>query len=300
MTRTIDTASAFTEASKYVPPCTLVPASLYTIQALTEAYNQTRVDYIVPMPMNVARLQAYIDNYDVDLERSVVARDGDQILGLAMLGVRPDRTWITRLGVLPNKRRRGTGEAMMRYLLQQSRELGVHHVILEVIKDNVPAHTLFRKLGFRETREFLILRRPPGLPQAYAPPYEAMHQDEEAALALLKQRRSVPSWLDDYPSLRNAGGLECIQVELDDGGRGWLVYQVTVFQLARLVLQTEQGDPTNVTRALLHALHTRYPALDTKTENLPADDPHLQGMLDMGYVESFRRIEMHLALQASS
>ncbi len=37
------------------PPCELVPASAYTVEALTEAYNQTRVDYIVPMPMNPAR-----------------------------------------------------------------------------------------------------------------------------------------------------------------------------------------------------------------------------------------------------
>jgi len=296
MTHTTHTSPPHPEEAKYVPPCTLVPASHYTVAELTEAYNQTRVDYIVPMPMNVARLQAYIDHYDVDLTRSVVALDGEQMLGLAMLGVRPGRTWITRLGVLPNRRGRGTGEAMMRYLLQQSRDLGSHHVILEVIKNNVPAHRLFRKLGFHETRELLILRRPPGMPQGEVPPYEALHRDEEASLALLRQRRSVPSWLDDYPSLRNAGGLACIQVELQDGGRGWLVYQVTVFQLARLVLQTERGDATQVTRALLHALHTHYPALDTKTENLPADDPHLQGMLDMGYVEVFRRIEMHLSL----
>lgn len=278
----------------------LVPASDYTVEALTAIYNQTRVDYIVPMPMNVARLQAYIDNYDCDLTRSVVARAGDQILGLAMLGVRPGRTWITRLGVLPVQRRNGSGEAMMRYLIDQSRDLDADDIILEVIKNNVPAHRLFLKLGFRETRDLLILRRPPGLPNGDVPAYDVAHGGEGAALDLLERRHSVPSWLDDTPSLRHAGQLACLEVELREGGRGWLVYQKTVFQLGRLVLQTEAGAPEAVARALAHALHTRYPVLDTKTENLPADDAHLPGLLAMHYLESFRRIEMRLDLRAGS
>jgi hypothetical protein len=181
---------------------------------------------------------------------------------------------------------------MMRYLIEQSCDLGADHIILEVIKNNVPAHTLFRKLGFVETRELLILRRPPGKPETAAPSYAVTHHDQDAALQLLKTRRSTPSWLDEYPSLRHAGDLACLEVVLNNGGRGWLVYQSTVFQLGRLVLQTEAGDPVEVARALVHALHTRHPVKDTKTENLPADDPHLEGLLDLRYFESFRRIEM--------
>ena len=56
-------------------------ASNFSLQQLTDAYNQTRVDYIVPMPMNVARLQEYIDTYDIDLEASWVAMDGKIIFG---------------------------------------------------------------------------------------------------------------------------------------------------------------------------------------------------------------------------
>ena len=91
------------------PPFQLMPASRFTIEELTRAYNQTRVDYMVPMPMNVIRLTEYIHVYDVDLNYSLVALSSDQILGLGMLGIRPGRTWITRLGVLPVKRRQGVG-----------------------------------------------------------------------------------------------------------------------------------------------------------------------------------------------
>ncbi len=279
------------------PGCELTPAAEYTVDALTAAYNQTRVDYIVPMPMNVSRLQAYIDHYDVDLGSSVVAHAGDEILGLAMLGVRPGHSWITRLGVLPVRRRNGAGESMMNYLIGQSRALDMDYVILEVIKNNVAAHRLFLKLGFEETRELLILRRPPGPPLAEPPGYRVMHGDEDQALNLLERRRSVPSWLDELSSLKHVDGLSCLEIELDDGGGGWCVYQRTAFQLGRLVLQTEQGDPGLVAQALMHALHTRYPAHDTKTENLPADDRHLSGLMAMHYIESFRRIEMRLDLR---
>ncbi len=274
----------------------MVPASRYTIEELVTAYNQTRVDYIVPMPMNAARLNEYIRNYDVDLDASVVAVEGDQILGLAMLGVRPGHTWVTRLGVLPVKRRRGTGQQLMEYLIEKSRRLGVDYVTLDVIKNNEPAHNLFHKLGFREVRELLVIRRPPGRPKTDVGLYGMQILGYHDAIELLHRRRSRPSWLDEANSLLNAGSLACLRVELVNGSWGWLVYQNTVFRLSRLVLQTEVGDPRQVARTLMHALHTYHPAQDTSSENLPVDDPHWPGMQDMGYLESFRRIEMRLPL----
>jgi ribosomal protein S18 acetylase RimI-like enzyme len=271
-------------------------ASEFTLEELTNAYNQTRIDYIVPMPMNVRRLREYIHNYDVDMERSAVALSDGHILGISMLGVRPGHCWSTRLGVLPVKRRRGTGESLMRDNIALARKLGVDYVILEVIKDNEPAHKLFEKLGFRELRVLLILRRPPGSLQEDVGLYKVEHLGPDGAIALLNQRRSTPSWLDDTPSLINAGSLAALRVELANGSQGWLVYQSTTFQLGRLVLQTEVGDPHEVARVLVHALHSKYPIKDTNTENLPLDDPHLPGLLDMGYLESFRRIEMRLDL----
>jgi ribosomal protein S18 acetylase RimI-like enzyme len=280
----------------YAPPLELVPANQFTVEELVNAYNQTRVDYIVPMPMNAARLQEYVRNYDVALDSSAVALDGNQILGLAMLGVRPGHTWITRLGILPVKRRRGTGQRLMEYLIAESRRLEVPYVLLEVIKNNIPAHRLFLKLGFRETRELMVIRRPPGPPADAARPYSLQALDHQEILTLLHQRRSVPCWLDETPSLINAGNLAALRVELDTGDRGWLVYQTTVFQLGRLVIQTEAGDPYQVGLALLHALHKHHPVVDTKSENLPGGDPHWPALQEMGYLESFCRIEMRLDL----
>lgn len=277
-------------------PVDVIPASAFTYEELTEAYNHTRVDYIVPMPMNAAKLREYVETYDVDLDASGVAIDGNEILGLGMLGVREGRAWITRLGVIRSKRRRRTGWTLVNHLIEQARLKGARYIVIEVIKDNSPAHNLFIKRGFKETRELLVLRRPPGPPQAEAPPAEVLVLGYPQAVDLLNNRRSISSWLDEKESLVNAGNLAALHATLPDGSHGWLVYQNTVFQLGRLVLQTEAGDPLVVGRVLLNHLHTLHAVQDTKTENLPADDPHWPVFKEFGYLVMFRRTEMVLPL----
>lgn len=274
----------------------LIPASAFTYEELTEVYNHTRVDYIVPMPMNAARLQEYVETYDVDLDASAVAVNGYEILGLAMLGVREGRAWITRLGVIRSQRRQKTGFTLMTHLIEQARQKRAKTVILEVIENNLPAHHLAKKVGFKETRQLLVLRRPPGKPQIEPPEGHVQRLGYVEARYLLENRVAQPSWIDEIESLLNAGNLGTYYATLADGSTGWLVYQNTVFQIGRLVLQTEVGSPVQVARALLHALHSEHAAQDTKTENLPVDDPHWPVFKEMGYIEMFRRQEMILQL----
>jgi hypothetical protein len=246
--------------------------------------------------MNATRLRDYVETYDIDLDSSVVAVEGNEILGLAMLGIRKQRAWLTRLGVIRSKRRQGTGWRMVTHLLDQARHKEARCVIIEIIKNNVPAHSLFTQLGFRETRRLLVLRRPPGPAQIIPPPAEVKTLGYPEALQLLTKRNSQPSWIDEYESLLNAGNLAAFWTNLANGSQGWLVYQNTVFQLGRLVIQTEQGNPFQVGRVLLHHLHTVHPAQDTKTENLPADNPHWPAFKELGYLLMFDRIEMVLSL----
>jgi ribosomal protein S18 acetylase RimI-like enzyme len=269
----------------------LVRASSFSLEQLVAAYNHTRVDYLVPMPMNAARLAEYIHIYDVDLDHSQVAVDGDQILGLAMLGVRPGRTWITRLGVLPVKRRRGTGEALMRVLLDATDRLRITNTSLEVIKHNAPAHTLFLKLGFSETRELLILRRPPG-PPTEIPVAEVTWLDRAEAITLLTARSASPAWTNETRSFANIENVLGLSLRLPDGSTGWLVFERQKFVLSHFVMRTTRGDAAAMGCALLAHLYQRYPDLDTHAENIPVDDPHLPAFFETRFVESFRRIEM--------
>jgi ribosomal protein S18 acetylase RimI-like enzyme len=273
-------------------PLTLLSASKFSIEELTAAYNQTRVDYMVPMPLNAARLQEYIDIYDVDMDRSVVAVAEEQMLGINMIGVRDDRSWITRLGVLPVKRRQGAGEAMSRHLLTMSADLSHGRMILEVIKDNLPAHTLFKKLAFYETRQLLVLRHPPN-GALDIPPCTITWLEKDAALALLDTYPGPLAWTNQPETFQHVDDTRGLIVELPDGSRGWMIFRKQTFYLSHFVLHTEQGDPAEVGHVLLVNVHRHFPMLDTHTENIATDDPHLPAFWKLGYLEAFRRIEMY-------
>ncbi len=267
-------------------------ASDFTLQQLTDLYNRTRVDYIVPMPMNAARLGEYISAYDVHLQHSFVATLGEENLGVIMMGKRPQRTWITRLGVLPSTRKHGAGRALMERTLQEAEEIGIPFAMLEVIKNNEPAHQLFLKLGFQEIGELLILRRPPNTPPPQPLIADAEILETPDALSLLNRNRGAQPWTAQSETMRNLSGISGLRVSLANGSRGWLLYQRQKFTLTRFIYQTEAGDPAEVARAFLSHLHHQYPRLDTQIENIRAEDPHLPAFYEMGYIESFRRIEM--------
>jgi len=271
----------------------LIPASHFTFEQLTAIYNQTRVDYMVPMPMNAARLAEYVATYDVNLDHSLVAATpGGEMLGVAMLGLRAGRAWLTRLGVIPNTRRNGVGQALVAGLMEQAAHLSIDFVMLEVIKHNTPAHQLFLKFGFREIGELLILRRPPRIPPLDPIVADAERLDRADALRLVGRGRGAQPWTNQSESLFNAYEVSGLHLSLADGSRGWLVYQRQKFILTRFAFKTEAGDPATVAYALLSHLHYQYPRLDTHTENIQINDPHLPAFHQIGYVESFRRIEM--------
>jgi ribosomal protein S18 acetylase RimI-like enzyme len=270
----------------------LIPTSSFTIEQLTAIYNMTRVDYLVPMPMNSARLAEYISAYDVDLDHSLVAVQDGEMLGVAMLGVRQDRAWITRLGVIPNTRRHGTGKALMDGLLEQAAVLGIDFSMLEVIKNNTPAHQLFLKLGFYEVGELLVLRRSPVIPPQDPVVADAQRLERADALILVARDRGIQPWTNQSETLSNVQDVSGLRITLADGSRGWLVYQRQKFTLTRFAYKTEVGDPVAVAYAFLSHLHHQYPRLDTQLENIQVNDPHLRAFYQMGYVEAFRRIEM--------
>lgn len=272
----------------------LVSADQFSLEQLTHAYNQTRIDYVVPMPMNVARLREYSRVYNIDMKNSWIAKNGDVMYGLGMLGIRPDRAWITRLGVLPNGRRKGTGRNIMEALIHSAQNNSINQVWLEVIKGNLPAHNLFNSMGFEETRDLIVARRPP---QATSETglLENIQQvttlNHEEALILLSHRKERPNWLNETETFQNVSNLSGLLIELKDGGRGWVTYHASLLQLTRIMVEVISGDAREVTTCLLNVLHDRHKRQDAITENL-FDDDIWCGFQDAGYFESFRRIEM--------
>ena len=274
----------------------IISADHFTIQELTDLYNQTRVDYMVPMPMSADRLGEYIHDFDVDLHQSCVARAANsEVLGLSMLGVRGEIVWITRLGVLPVSRRTGAGSALMDGMLKNADTLGAKEIHLEVIKNNEPAYRLFLSKGFIETGNYLVMRHAPR-------PITALLQEEISWLdfgGAMEKLGSYPehlTWINAVRSMQNSPNTEGLHIRLANGSSGWLVYRNTKFTLrstlSHLIMHTEQGDPEEIGIQLLSHLHTQYPHHDTYAENIHENDPHLSAFQALGYFANFSRIEM--------
>jgi N-acetylglutamate synthase-like GNAT family acetyltransferase len=223
-----------------------------------------------------------------------VALEDETMLGLGMLGVRHERGWITRLGVLPAGRRKGTGSALMKGLLEAAQKESLKKMWLEVIKGNGPAHSLFRKFGFKETRELIVARRAPKA-EVNKAVFDQIRRittlNHEDAIILLSHRQERPNWLNETESLQNVRNLSALLVELKNGGRGWVTYHAGLLQLTRLIVEVTVGDPTEVTEAILTVLHQRHKRQDSIAENLCEDKKWL-GFQKVGYFDSFRRIEM--------
>ncbi len=277
---------------------TAIAASQYTLEELTAIYNRTRVDYIVPMPMNARRMAEYVRHYDIDLNASAVTFYEGDVTGIAMMGRRDQRAWITRLGVIPECRGRKTGSFLMDALLNQARARGASLVQLEVIQGNDPAYYLFRKFGFTETRELRVIRRPPGMPQTSCALDNATITPLDSAelMRQLQHRPAGASWVEETASLIHAGNLYGFRLELPTGEHGWIICHHKAFQMAHFVYDATPSAYDSIISALLHHLHTTYAGLDTIIENLPADHPAWPLFQQLGYVESFRRIEMTLDL----
>lgn len=281
-----------TNSQRYV-----IPASHFTFDQLADLYNQARVDYIVPMPMNGRRMQEYVHYYDIDLTASFLSYNDEQLeTGVGMLGIRGNRSWVTRLGVIPQRRGTKIGQFLMEMLLAESVRRGVERVQLEVIVGNEPAYHLFVKLGFVPVRELLVIRRPPGMPETdpVAQAAEVNELDEGRILYHLEQRTAIPSWLDETPSLLNAGNLRGLHVRLSSGEETWVIFQRTPFQITRFALGPSASP--EAMRSVLYYVHKEFPMQDAKIENVPVDSPEWPVYQSMGYFEVFRRIEMYLFL----
>ncbi len=274
----------------------LIRASQYNNDQLAEIYNQARVDYIVPMPMNGKRMKEYIDFYDIDLNSSFVSLNDDGLeTGIAMLGVRGDRTWVTRLGVIPERRGYRVGQHLAEALLEESVRIGARLVQLEVIVGNAPAYHLFSKLGFEPVRELLVCGRPPGVlsaPDADGVSIRKIRPDEFGPL--LESRTVTPSWLDETASLLNTGSLQGVLVEAPNEAPAWVIFRSAPFQLSHFAFSTTPF--MDGVRMALGAIYQEFHRQDTKLENLPSDSPIWPVLQSAGFIESFRRTEMYLKL----
>jgi ribosomal protein S18 acetylase RimI-like enzyme len=245
----------------------LVEASSFDSAFLADLFTRGYEEYFVPFHMDAATFADVVDRWDIDLDRSCVAFDDGETVGLANLAVRGERGWIGGIGVIPSARRRGIGRALMEAVL----EVAPPHVSLEVIEQNEPARKLYEQLGFT-TRRML----------------EVWTLAAEVEAGEVRDAEPQPLGQTDLPWQREDASMPpgCERIEVDGGAALFRVTKGTVGigQLA--------ASDASVARELLMAARSRGDRLSYV--NVPEGDPASQALRELGATLDLRQYEMEL------
>lgn len=99
-------------------------------------------------PWSKDTFRGEIQNKAISFPLVVIHQLDKKIIGYIIFWQIGDEAQINNVAIHPDYQGQGFGEMAMRYVLERLRENGVHFVSLEVRVSNLPALTLYRKLGF--------------------------------------------------------------------------------------------------------------------------------------------------------
>ena len=98
-------------------------------------------------PWSANSIASELDN---KLAYWLVAAEGERVAGYIGSQTVMDETDMMNVAVHPDYRRKGIAEALVNDLVENLKKMGSHCLTLEVRASNVPAITLYEKLGFTE------------------------------------------------------------------------------------------------------------------------------------------------------
>jgi ribosomal protein S18 acetylase RimI-like enzyme len=163
-------------------------------EALAAAFNEGFRDYLMPVTMSPAALEAMQVRRGYVPSLSFGAYAGDELVGFVLTCVDGDRAYNSGTGVAPAHRRGGVARRLVDEVIAH---LGARSYLLEVLEPNEKAAALYRSAGFVETRRFdcwTFEGEPADAPVIAAPDLDAIAADGDVEL----------SWQNSVASIRRA------------------------------------------------------------------------------------------------
>jgi predicted GNAT family acetyltransferase len=226
-----------------------------------------------------------------DLVNSLVALDGAEAVGMAVLAARGTRGWVGGFGVVPAWRGRGLGRRLMSELVERARAAGLRRLSLEVLAGNTAAIRLYEQAGMRVTRDLLVMERPAGWATA---PRGAVAREAPAAELLEHFTRlhpEPPAWQREPASLL-AANLLGLYLGRRSRPRAYALVRHT--REGETFLSDLAAADARQARAMCAALGHVGGAL--KINNEPEQSPYAAPLLEHGFREVLRQHEMSMEL----
>ncbi|HEV7891119.1 MAG TPA: GNAT family N-acetyltransferase [Pyrinomonadaceae bacterium] len=272
------------------------PATSVSLEAFAAAFTEGFRGYHRTLEPDAAKMAHMGRVYNYDLQHSLVAYDGDEVAGVAVLAIRGKRGWCGGFGVAPAFRRRGVGRALMSALLASARSAGVGTLSLEVSEHNPTARRLYECAGLRVTRDLLLIERAAGVehePREFegGPLEEA--EPSELLLHFARLHRAAPAWQRDLPTML-AGLSSGLRLGPRESPRAYALLsagadgETYVTDLAAV----SGEDARELTAALARGVAGHLRVL-----NEPEDSLFVEPLLANGFVETERQREMAIELR---
>jgi ribosomal protein S18 acetylase RimI-like enzyme len=183
-------------------------SSVYEIRPLTgvgwdelaTGFNAGFADYVVPMTIDAAGLEAMQRRRGYVASASFGAFEGTRLVGFVLTCIDGDLAYNSGTGIVPEHRRGGLARRLLDEVVSR---LEARRYVLEVIETNAWARALYRHTGFVESRglQSWMLPHPTARHPAAAPVPEAPDLDLDA---LVREADAEPSWQNSLAAVRRA------------------------------------------------------------------------------------------------
>ena len=263
-------------------------AASRSLEELAAYFTTAFAGYFYPQQLTSAALARRVRQEQIDLHHSLLAFDGAEFVGIALLALRVERGWCAGFGIVKERRGQGFATELMKRFVEQARDCGVKRLSLEVLARNTAARRLYERAGLKVTRDLLILERRGETSQ---PETEKDLKEAEANLLLrhfVSLHTEQPAWQRELPALLAADGPRglCLGDKQAPAAYGLLITRPDGgTNLIDLAAADEES-----AKALSAGINKLPGAL--RVVNEPENSLFIPALLANGFVETDRQYEM--------
>lgn len=182
-------------------------------ETIIKAFALAFADYEIQL--NAEELKTMLKRRGFNPDLSFAAFEEGSIVAFTLNGVgnfnRTKMAYDTGTGTLPAYRKQGLATKIFEYSIPYLKEANISHYLLEVLQHNTKAVSVYRNIGFKETREFnyFVWNNEDLFNEIRAMEYPCSIEKID-----IDQHRYVSEFWDFYPSWQNS--LESIQRTKED------------------------------------------------------------------------------------
>jgi ribosomal protein S18 acetylase RimI-like enzyme len=179
-------------------------------ETIVFAFSKAFADYDIQINANELKTMWKRRGFNPNL--SFAAFEGERIVAFTLNGIGffngIKMAYDTGTGTLKEYRGQGLATKIFEYSIPYLKEANINHYLLEVLQHNEKAISIYRKIGFKVTREFNYfvwkneelnneIKKPD-------PPYSVEQFDIDKYVSISEFWDSYPSWQNSFESIQRA------------------------------------------------------------------------------------------------